>query len=193
MWYVMKQTGDHPMYTNILYPTDGSRGANAALEHAREVGEQYDGTVHVLHAVNSNYFGYMGGGGDEDVPSGMMKPRGDESQTGMMGGGGDGSQTGMMAEDHRELRKALETHASTVIEEIADEFGDVDTVPVTVVGKPHQAILEYADEHDIDMIVMGTHGQSGLQRYLLGSVAEKVVRMADVPVVTIRASEVAED
>ncbi len=177
------------MYTNILYPTDGSRGANAAFEHARELAEQYDATVHVLHAVNSGYFGYMGGSGTEGVRSGLMKQDADSSQSGMMGGSGDGSQTGMMAEDHRALQESLEDHATTMTEEIAREFGDVDTVPVTVIGKPHQVILNYADEHDIDIIVMGTHGHSGLERYLLGSVAEKVVRMADVPVVTIRAGE----
>jgi nucleotide-binding universal stress UspA family protein len=177
------------MYTDILYPTDGSAGANAAFEHALELGERYGATVHVLHAVNSDYFDYMAGGGGEGVQSGMMKDKEDERQTGMMGGDGDGSQTGMMAKDHRALEESLETHAASVVKAIADEFGDVDTVPSTIVGKPHRVILEYADEHDIDLIVMGTHGRSGLDRYLLGSVAEKVVRMSDVPVVTIRADK----
>jgi nucleotide-binding universal stress UspA family protein len=175
------------MYDNILYPTDGSTGANAAFEHALELGRQYDATVHVLHAVNSDYFGYMSGSGTEDVQSGMMKHR-HEPETGMMGGDGDGSQTGMMAEDHQALKESLETHANEVVEAIADEFGDIDTVASTVAGKPHEVILEYVDEHDIDIIVMGTHGRSGPDRYLLGSVAEKVVRLSDVPVVTVRAT-----
>ncbi|MDG5818850.1 universal stress protein [Natronococcus sp. A-GB7] len=177
------------MYTDILYPTDGSAGASAAFDHALELGEQYGATVHVLHAVNSDYVGYMAGGGSEDVPSGMMSETEAEPETGMMGGTGNGSQTGMMAEDHRELKDALERHATSVVESIAGEFGDVDTVATVQVGKPYEAILEYVDDHDIDMIVMGTHGRSGLDRYLLGSVAEKVVRMSDVPVVTIRADE----
>jgi nucleotide-binding universal stress UspA family protein len=52
---------------------------------------------------------------------------------------------------------------------------------------PHQAILRYASEQDIDLIVMGTHGRTGVERYLLGSVTEKVVRLSDVPVLTVKA------
>ena len=50
------------------------------------------------------------------------------------------------------------------------------------------ALLRYAEEHAIDLIVMGTHGRSGLRRALLGSVAEDVVRWAPCPVLTVRAS-----
>jgi nucleotide-binding universal stress UspA family protein len=46
-------------------------------------------------------------------------------------------------------------------------------------------ICDYARDHDIDMIVMGTHGRTGLTRFLIGSVAEKVVRHADVPVMVV--------
>ena len=53
-------------------------------------------------------------------------------------------------------------------------------------GVPHVAIVDYADEVGVDVIVMGTHGRSGLNRYLLGSVTERVVRTADVPVLTVR-------
>lgn len=53
-------------------------------------------------------------------------------------------------------------------------------------GMPHREILEYTDSEGIDLIVMGTHGRSGLDRYLLGSVTERVVRTAEVPVLTVR-------
>ncbi|MFH5797001.1 universal stress protein [Haladaptatus sp. CMAA 1911] len=56
-------------------------------------------------------------------------------------------------------------------------------------GTPYKVILDYVDEHDIDCIVMGTHGRRGLDRYLLGSVTEKVVRLSDVPVLTVRMVE----
>ncbi|WP_336135210.1 universal stress protein [Natronomonas amylolytica] len=74
------------------------------------------------------------------------------------------------------------------IRERADEAG-VDLVAAIREGAPHNSILGYADEEDIDAIVMGTHGRSGLDRYLLGSVTERVVRTADVPVLTVRRSE----
>jgi len=48
-----------------------------------------------------------------------------------------------------------------------------------------RGILDYADQHAVDLIVMGTHGRRGISRLLLGSVAEKVVRLASVPVLTV--------
>ncbi|MFB6270319.1 MAG: universal stress protein, partial [Halobacterium sp.] len=60
-------------------------------------------------------------------------------------------------------------------QETADEYDhDLDTV--TEVGRPSRAIVDYADEQDVDHIVMGSHGRSGVSRILLGSVAESVVR-----------------
>jgi nucleotide-binding universal stress UspA family protein len=56
-------------------------------------------------------------------------------------------------------------------------------------GVPHEEILAYVDENDIDMVVMGTQGRTGLDRVLVGSVAERVVRLADVPVVTVQATD----
>ncbi len=54
-------------------------------------------------------------------------------------------------------------------------------------GPAYQAIHEYAEEQGIDLIVMGTHGRTGLNRWLLGSVTERVVRTAPAPVLTVRA------
>lgn len=59
----------------------------------------------------------------------------------------------------------------------------------TVRGNPSAQINQYAKEHQIDLIVMGTHGHSPVQRMLLGSVAEKVVRTAPCPVLTVRLSD----
>jgi nucleotide-binding universal stress UspA family protein len=55
-----------------------------------------------------------------------------------------------------------------------------------LVGTPAQKIVEYADDHDVDLIVMGTHGRGGLAHMLMGSVAERVVRTAPCPVFTVR-------
>jgi nucleotide-binding universal stress UspA family protein len=86
-----------------------------------------------------------------------------------------------------ELREIGE-NAIEKIREAAGEEG-VDVVSALRQGAPHDAIMGYADEEDVDAIVMGTHGRSGLDRYLLGSVTERVVRTADVPVLTVRKSE----
>ncbi|MGH7285215.1 MAG: universal stress protein [Polyangiaceae bacterium] len=63
-------------------------------------------------------------------------------------------------------------------------------VPITakvVVQDPRTAILDVAAEENADLIVMGTHGRSGLPRWLLGSTAESVIRASSIPVLTVRA------
>jgi nucleotide-binding universal stress UspA family protein len=85
-----------------------------------------------------------------------------------------------------ELREIGEATLETVRER-ADGAG-VEVVEALREGAPHSTILEYAAEEDADVIVMGTHGRSGLDRYLLGSVTERVVRTADIPVLTVRMS-----
>jgi len=63
------------------------------------------------------------------------------------------------------------------------------TLAVVTSNAVAAAILTYADEHPIDLIVLGCHGHSGLAHLFLGSVAEKVVRAAPCPVLTVRESE----
>ncbi|WP_254662788.1 universal stress protein [Haladaptatus sp. W1] len=67
---------------------------------------------------------------------------------------------------------------------MADEAGVRTTEASAARGGPYRAILDYSDGQDIDFIVMGTHGRAELDRYLLGSVTERVVRMSNVPVLT---------
>lgn len=57
-------------------------------------------------------------------------------------------------------------------------------------GEPEKVIIDHADEHDIDVIVMGTHSRTGLSHFVLGSVTESVVRHAKCPVLTVPASAV---
>ena len=80
-------------------------------------------------------------------------------------------------------RRALEAVASE-----AEAAG----VPVTTAirhGSPHEQILAATEAEDIDLVVMGTHGRSGLDRVLLGSVTEKVIRRSNVPVLVTRITE----
>lgn len=63
---------------------------------------------------------------------------------------------------------------------------DVACVGSIRAGVPASEILDYGADNDVDLVVMGTHGRTGLRRYLLGSVAERVVRESTVPVLTVR-------
>jgi nucleotide-binding universal stress UspA family protein len=76
--------------------------------------------------------------------------------------------------------------ADSLFEEAAERAGDADLKTETEVGRPSRLIVEYTEENDIDQIVMGSHGRSGVSRILLGSVAEAVVRRSPVPVTVVR-------
>jgi nucleotide-binding universal stress UspA family protein len=80
-----------------------------------------------------------------------------------------------------ELQQAGKRALESVIDR-ADE-ADVSSVQASVLsGSPYRAIVDYAAAEDIDLVVMGTHGRTGFDRYLLGSVTERVVRLSDRPV-----------
>jgi len=86
-------------------------------------------------------------------------------------------------ETERQARKALEAKATRLRARLPNLTTTMRT------GVPWEEILAVAKETGVDLIVMGTHGRRGMPRALLGSVAERVVRMGTVPVLTIAASE----
>lgn len=75
-----------------------------------------------------------------------------------------------------------------MVERMAESH-DVTVETEILNGSPAETILEYADEIDADIIICGTHGRSGVRRHLLGSVAERLVRHADSPVLTVKLPE----
>jgi nucleotide-binding universal stress UspA family protein len=74
------------------------------------------------------------------------------------------------------------------VRELADDAG-VTVEAVIRDGSPSKEIVNYAEDEGCDLIVMGTHGRGGIDRLLLGSVAERVVRSSRVPVLTVRVGE----
>lgn len=143
----------------ILLPTDFSRCADQALTHAWKLAKQYDCELHILHAIVLH----------EDDPHNAAH----HFQN--------------IDEIHSKIKKTASEMMDTNIEA---HSGEVTVVKAQERGiAPATVIMEYAKEHDIDLIVMGTHGRRGLEHFLLGSVAEEVVRLAQCPVMTIREEE----
>jgi nucleotide-binding universal stress UspA family protein len=86
-----------------------------------------------------------------------------------------------------EVVDALEQEGERIIERAADHLdAGLDAVEAVETGDPVKTILDYADLVGADLIVMGTHGRRGIDRYLLGSTTERVVRLSSVPVLTVR-------
>jgi nucleotide-binding universal stress UspA family protein len=140
-------------YSDVLIPTDGSEGAEAAVDHGIAFAETVGADVHGLSVTDVR----------ATVPNVDV-----------------GSQT-----EVHDLLEAEGERATDYVDTQGSEAG-LDVTTAVVRGTPYAQIREYVAEHDVDLIAMGTHGRTGLERYLLGSVAEKVVRTADVPVLTVR-------
>lgn len=145
---------------NILYPTDFSELSLKALDYARSFAAAYAATLHCIHVVDEAYQYWMTLG-PESVPVGPSP-------------------------DH------LNEMADNQLHEFVDKFlrDRADSVITAVrMGSPYLEIAQYAREQHIDLIVIATHGRSGLSHALIGSTAEKVVRKAPCPVLTVRDPE----
>lgn len=133
----------------ILFPTDGSACAAQAHQHAVDLADRHQATLHVLH-VEEHTVDW----------SDVIDIRTDD----------------VLADLH-----------GTLPTDDAPEGAPATVQQHTITHpSPAHGILVYAAEHDIDVIVMGTHGRRGISRAVMGSVAEEVVRHAECPVLTIR-------
>ncbi len=90
--------------------------------------------------------------------------------------------------DMEQIADQQRDHARRLVENARERAADRGITVTTEVltGKPARSIVEYVGENDIDHVVIGSHGRSGVSRVLLGSVAETVVRRSPVPVTVIR-------
>lgn len=147
------------MYERILIPTDGSSVAEIAVGHALDIAEQYGAAVHALYVADTDAIAY-----------GLGTERVDRIK--------EGNFEGM-----DELREQAEA-ATGVVAEQGEERG-LTVHEHHVGGKPHQMIADFAEDHDIDLVVMGSHGRAGVKRALLGSVTERTLRSTHVPVLVV--------
>lgn len=143
----------------ILVATDFSEPSAVALDYGREFARTFAARLHVLHVA--------------------------ESVVSMPGLEFYGTSV-------TELQANLEAAARRQIDALLTEEDRLQLGAEAVVRPVSNiagAIVEYAGQADIDLIVMGTHGRGGLSHFLMGSVAERVVRMAPCPVLTVRHPE----
>ena len=84
----------------------------------------------------------------------------------------------------------LEEYGQESLERLAAQVTEVPVETIQATGRPHTEIAKIVEEQDIDLVVMPTHGRSGISHLLLGSVAEKVIRAAKCPVLTVRPDKI---
>jgi universal stress protein A len=144
---------------NILVPVDFSDASKQALRYACTLADALGASVHVLHAAENPY-----------LPGAYM-----EFYT---------PPVEFFEQAERDARRTLEETLT------AEEKARYRAVLVDRTGVPAHEILNYLRERgNIDLVVMATHGRGGVARLMMGSVADKVVRAAPCPVLTLRPSE----
>ena len=162
-------------FTHVLVPTDFSEPANQALGYALEEATLHRAKVTLLHvlAPHAGTDVYYVTGEPGSPPQGSVDP--------VAGGrlGGQAAQPTVVRRDHAD--EAL-TQLQDLVRGAFKGKWDVEVA----VGPPAETIVRIARERQADLIVMGTHGRTGLQHVLLGSVTEQVVRLASCPVLTVR-------
>lgn len=161
-------------FTHILVPTDFSDPALRAVHCALEEAVAHHARVTLLHVLPPHT------GTDVYYISGA--PRAPTHFDPILGGHLSTlpvSPPVVVRQDHHE-------EALTHLHDLMPTTFPGTWEAAVVAGSPAEAIVHMAQERAVDLIVMGTHGHTGLQHILLGSIAEKVVRLAPCPVLTVR-------
>lgn len=168
-----------PRYRHILVPLDGSEVAHAVLPHVRQLAQCTGARVSLLQVL-------------QPMTLSMYDPAVTRSWVGVSPS--DATDPEDLAEDSkaaRDRRQAayMEEVAQAHLDAVAAELGHagIEATGYVQVGSPAEAIVDFAKGEPIDLIAMSTHGRSGLQRFRMGSVADRVVRHAGAPVLVVRA------
>lgn len=143
------------MYQKILVPLDGSEFAECSLQHVRAIATGCKVPKVVLLRVV------------EPVPK-------DYHTLGMPGG--------LLADEDKKLEAAAQNYLISIGRNLEKDGITAETVVLQ--GTATESILDYIANDNVDLIIMSTHGRSGVSRWALGSVAEKVLRHATVPILS---------
>ena len=142
--------------SRILVPTDFSEPSDEALQYAKGLAEKFNASLHVLHVL-------------EDLAAHAWTT---EVYVSALPG------------VHEEMERQATERLGELLSE--DEKRKYDATLALRTGSAFVEVIRHAREEGIDLIVMGTHGRGAIAHMLLGSVAERVVRKAPCPVLTVR-------
>jgi nucleotide-binding universal stress UspA family protein len=146
---------------NVLVPTDFSEPSESALRYGKAFAETFGAALHLVHVLDENALVYP-----------WTTPDGTPIALG---------------EARSEIEHMVKDRLARILTK--EETEKYSARVATLSGSPFLEIVAYAKAENIDLIVMGTHGRGPIAHMLMGSVAEKVVRKAPCPVLTVRTSE----
>lgn len=141
----------------VLFPTDCSENTEDALAYAIEISKKFNARLLILN-VTSELEIY---GGDNEYLS---------------------------PENYKKMVEAADAESKQQLNDYWDKFeeSDLEVELIQIKGDPFKEIVLFAQDNKMDIIVMGTHGRTGIQHIMMGSVAEKIVRYAPIPVLTVK-------
>jgi nucleotide-binding universal stress UspA family protein len=144
------------MYDRILVATDGDVASENAVAHAVDLAAAHGARLHAVHVVDSGV--YEAYSGDEFV------------------------------DEHEGPEHAMEERGEEALADVERRAAgaNVEVVTALAYGDPEERVLHYADEHDVDLLVLGTRRRPDEYRSLLGSVTERVVRLTHRPVLVVK-------
>jgi nucleotide-binding universal stress UspA family protein len=156
-------------FQKILCPVDLSGFSLEALKLAAKVAENSNATLYLLHVVDNPYDELYMGSITQADPALLELYK---------------------SEPHKraQVLDATKTHSEVLLKQFCQDAVDrVRRVKHQVeTGNPFEVILDVAESNGVDLIVLATHGRTGIKRLLIGNVAEKVVRHAPCPVLTVK-------
>ena len=155
------------MYERILVPLDGSVLAEAALPHAEALAHAFHAKLILFQAIKS-LDAIIG----ETLPWGSLNPEADKVPV------------GVSRAKFEEEKAEAETYLTAILDQL--KARSVTAEVQTGEGDAPEAILNLVVANDISLVVMSSHGRGGLERLVMGSVADAVLRSSTVPVLLIR-------
>lgn len=147
---------EYPKYKKVLFCTDFSENANYAFNFAYGVAKRDGGLLYILHVT-------------PDIPHNAY------------------IENYITAEDSENIRKSIEQDLKDKYERLylSEMENAVKYKTINLSGREDEEIIRFAKKEKVDIIVIGTHGRTGIEHVFFGSIAEKVIRYSPYPVFVI--------
>jgi nucleotide-binding universal stress UspA family protein len=155
---------EYPKYKKVLFCTDFSENSDHAFEFAFGIAKRDKGLLYIFHVIPDNPYQKY-------------------------------AETYMTKEDLEKKQKDIEECVNNQYEEhyVKKMENGIKFRIVTKSGREAEEIIKFSKKENVDLIVMGTHGRTGIEHVFLGSVAEKVIRRSPLPVFVIPARKMLEN